>query len=111
MNQTAEQIFETIKVLPAEEREKLDRLMNAGRSNGSGNGATVYKNERFRKEQKWIHEHMEEYGGQFVLLEGDVLLGHGTDSKALYQRARDLGIKAPFVKRMKPDEEPFFGGW
>ena len=110
MIHTAEQIFETIKILPVEEREKLDRLMDTGRSNGSTTGAKVYRNERFEKAQKWIHENKEKYDGQFVLLEGDVLIGHGTDPKALYALADERGIKSPFVKRIKAFELPF-GGW
>jgi hypothetical protein len=59
---------------------------------------------------QWIEEHKEEYDGQFVLLEGDVLIAHGTDPKKLYQTARAKGIEIPFVKRVKAKDLPF-GGW
>ena len=109
MIQTAEQIFKTIKVLPTAEREKLERMMEAGRSNGGK--AKVYRNERFEKAMRWVHENREHYIGQFVLLEGDDLIGHGTDPKELYKLADERGIKIPFVKRIIANEEPFFGGW
>ncbi len=109
MMQTAEQIFETIKVLTSAEREKLEDLMQAGRSNG-GN-AKVYRNERFEKAMSWVLEHRADYVGQFVLLEGDELIGHSTDPKELYKLADERGINSPFVKRIIANEQPFFGGW
>lgn len=111
MIQTAEQIFETIRVLPADEREKLERLLKGENANGTSAGARVYRNERWEKSQKWIHENKEKYDGEFVLLEGDELIGHGMDPKALYTLADERGIQRPFVKRVKAVEEPFFGGW
>lgn len=111
MIHTAEQIIESIRTLPPDERERFNKLMKAEQANGNNGDVREYPAERFKKEQKWIHEHKDEYDGQFVLLEGDELLGHGSDPKELYEKARNLGIKAPFVKRMKAKEEPFFGGW
>jgi hypothetical protein len=109
MIQTAEQIYETIKVLPDTERDKLERLMKNGRSNGVR--ATSYRSERFEKAMRWVQENRDRYVGQFVLLEGDELIGHGTDPKELYKLADQRGIKTPFVKRIIASEEPFFGGW
>ncbi len=110
MIQTAEQMYEGIKMLPPDEREKLDILLKAERPNGS-KGAMGYRTERWERSQRWIHANKEKYDGQFVLLEGDELLGHGSDPRALYQLARERGIKIPYVERIRAVEEPFFGGW
>lgn len=111
MIQTAEQLIENIRTLPAREREKFFHLMDAERTNGHSNDEEQSRrNDRFRKAQQWIQDHKVEYDGEFVLLEGDVLLGHGNDPQALYADARRQGIKSPFVERIKDRELPF-GGW
>lgn len=101
MIQTAEQIFEDIRILPASEREKLDRLLLGEKTNGGPAGVRVYRNERWEKSQKWIHENKERYDGQYVLLDSDELIGHGTDPKVLYTLADKRNIQRPFVKRVK----------
>lgn len=111
MIQTAEQIFESVKILPADERERFRELMETEKTNGhSTDTEQSQRNERFRKTLQWIEDHKAEYDGKFVLLEGGVLLGSGDDPKALYTFARSRGIKSPFVERIKAVELPF-GGW
>ncbi len=115
MIQTAEQIIESIRALPPAEQVKILGFVKAEISdrpakNGSSQNEVAARNERFRKAQQWIKENKGEYDGQFVLLNGDVLLGHGNDAQALYAYARSIGIESPFVERIKAVELPF-GGW
>lgn len=64
------------------------------------------------RELNWLAEHQHEYAGQWVALAGDRLLSHGTDPREVYQRAREMGVHAPVLKRIRePHEELPFGGW
>ncbi len=111
MIQTAEQLFESVKTLPSAERERIFQMVESERRNGySADQDQELQNGKFRQALKWVDEHRKEYDGQFVLLDGDVLLDHGTDPKKLYANARKRGIQIPFVKRVKAEILPF-GGW
>ena len=61
-------------------------------------------------ELQWLKEHREEYVGQWVALDGDRLLAHGTNAREVYDKARSLGVSVPAVLKIEPDELPF-GGW
>jgi hypothetical protein len=63
------------------------------------------------REKQWLKEHRHEYLGQWVALDGDRLLSHGTDARAVSEAAREAGIASPFLAHMDPDEEIPFGGW
>jgi hypothetical protein len=111
MIQTVDQIIEEVRALPEAERKKLFELIEIEKSKENGQGDDLReRNEKFRLAQKWIEEHKEEFDGQFVLLEGDRLIAHGTNPKLLYDTARANGIEIPFVKRITAKDLPF-GGW
>lgn len=62
-------------------------------------------------EQAWLREHQAEYQGQWVVLEGDRLISHGPDAKAVIEEARAAGITRPFLVQVTlPDDLPW-GGW
>lgn len=47
---------------------------------------------------------------QWVCLEGDELIAHGTDALEADRQAREAGIKAPFLEHIVEEKYPF-GGW
>ena len=111
MIQTAEQLLETVRTLPKPEREKFFKLIEVEKyKNGETNGELERKNKKFRQALQWIEEHKEEFDGQYVVLDGDQLIAHGTDSKTVYDEARAKGIKSPFLERVKAKVLPW-GGW
>ena len=62
-------------------------------------------------EMKWIKDHASEYVDQWVVVEGDRLISHGMDGKAVYDEARAAGVKSPFLTHVAlPDDLPW-GGW
>ncbi len=62
-------------------------------------------------EQKWIKDHASEYVDQWVVVEGDRLISHGMDGKAVYEEALAAGVTSPFLSRVSmPDDLPW-GGW
>ena len=62
-------------------------------------------------EMQWLKEHGSEYVDQWVVVEGDRLISHGMDGKAVYDEARAAGVSIPFLTHVaKPDDLPW-GGW
>ena len=62
-------------------------------------------------EQKWIKDHASEYVDQWVVVEGDRLVSHGMDAKAVCDQARAAGVTSPFLTHVSmPDDLPW-GGW
>lgn len=111
MMQTAEKIIESVRTLPKPEREKYFKLIEAEKVKETVNGNDEeQKNKKFQRALQWIDEHRQEFDGQFVVLDGDKLIAHGTDAKSLYDEARAKGIGSPFVKRIRAKILPF-GYW
>lgn len=105
MTPTVEQAIEIIRRLPPTERAKVREWIDEHKESVENKD-----DEKFKLSLKWIDEHRKEYDGQFVLLDGEKLLAHGTNPRKLYLKAREIGIKSPFVKRIKAEILPF-GGW
>jgi|ERR1700752_2102675 len=104
---TLEQILEEAKKLPLEEQRRLRAALGALESNGD----TMPRYRTNEEERAWIEAHRDEYLGQWVALDGDRLLAHGSDAKKVYDSARQQGITAPYLERVSPKHEAFMGGW
>jgi predicted DNA-binding antitoxin AbrB/MazE fold protein len=66
------------------------------------------------KEREWVRQHKDEYRGQWVVLDGDRLVGHTADANeatALFKQARQAGVRSPYVKFIPFDDEPIWMGW
>jgi hypothetical protein len=111
MTPTAEQLIKNIRSLPEPERERFFQLIEFEKDKKTVNGHDLAeRKEKFDKALQWVDEHKEEFDGQFVVLDGDQLVAHGTDSKTVYDEARAKGYESPFLKRIKAKVLPF-GGW
>lgn len=64
-----------------------------------------------KKQHEWLRQHKHEYIGQWVVLDGDRLVGSGGDPLPIFQQAKDEGVRIPFVKFIRDDSEPFCGAW
>jgi hypothetical protein len=65
-----------------------------------------------RREIAWTIKPDLDYLGEWVALEGDEVVAHGADGKAVYESARAQGISSPFLFHVsEPDSTPFAGGW
>jgi len=78
------------------------------RQNGGARIATPVTAE---KEWRWIREHKEEYRGQWVALDGDRLVAHGTDARSVFEKARAVGVKVPALIEIPSEPELPWGGW
>ena len=66
------------------------------------------------KEREWVRQHRDEYRGQWVVLDGDRLIGHTADTNeatAIFKQARLEGVRSPYVKLILLDDEPIWMGW
>jgi predicted DNA-binding antitoxin AbrB/MazE fold protein len=65
-----------------------------------------------KAEQDWLRQHEREYAGQWVALEGSVLLSHGSDAIEVRDAARKMTSKTPlFVHISKEPALPSAGWW
>ena len=68
--------------------------------------------ERRRLQMKWLKANHEEYGGQYVVLDGAKLLGSAKNYPAGRQIAKRANVPQAFVVYLsKPDESGYLGGW
>ncbi len=112
MTPTIENAIEIIRQLPPPDREKVREWIERENTKESDNADEFYKRqERFQRSMKWIQENREKFDGQWVALDGDTLLAHGTDGKKVHAEAQAKGVKTPLMHRVSIKETQPFGGW
>ncbi|HMV50740.1 MAG TPA: DUF5678 domain-containing protein [Blastocatellia bacterium] len=68
--------------------------------------------QRRRQRMDWMKANQEEHGGQYVVLDGDNLVGIGRTYPEAVNLARTSGLDDLFVTYLpKPDELGYVGGW
>ena len=63
---------------------------------------------------EWLRLNRDNYRGQWVVLDGDRLIGHTPNSDeatALFKQARAEGVYSPFVQLIPLDDEPIWMMW
>lgn len=100
-----ERILEEVKRLTPDERHDLIEALAQEPS------TPVPAFDTYERERSWIEQNREGYLNQWVALDGDRLLAHGTDAREVYLAARSAGVTVPYVERIKPKDELPFGGW
>lgn len=63
------------------------------------------------EERAWIEEHREEFLDQWVALDGNKLVAHGTDARTVYDAAREQGVDSPYLQHVTPKVDAYIGGW
>lgn len=115
MQTNLEQAKQVVSHLPTEEFEKFDEWYEAEKQkkikNEEKEKLKKYQIERYKKARKWLDEHSEEYMNQWVCLEGDKLVAHGTDGLEVHRKAKEAGIEIPFVHHIVEEPEHYVGGW
>ena len=103
------------KILSAQEKFVLANYLieqaEQDRKTESGNGTITDEDVR-RRRMEWLKANRERYGGQYVVLDGNKLLGVAKNFPEGKQVAINAGVPDAFVDYLsKPDEEGFMGGW
>ena len=113
MQHTANEVIETIRTLPIQEKAKVYEWLDEEKR-GSAQTIQTRENakeqfERFRKAQEWISENREQYLNQWVCLDGDKLIAHGADALEVHRQAKEAGIEIPYLEQIVEEED--WGGW
>lgn len=78
----------------------------------AGVGAVVERPKTdFTLEMRWLAQHRREYPGEYVALDGDRLVSHGADGRAMHRQAQAAGVAHPFMAHIEPADASPFGGW
>ena len=106
---TLEQIIEEARGLSPSEKSKLRQALDRELEQQApveSSKPGYFTNEQ---ERAWLDAHRDEYLGQWVALDGDHLVAHGTDAKKVYDE--EEGVKAPYLVHVTPKVEAYVGGW
>lgn len=120
MAPTLESVLEQARQLSADEQRQLRELLPA--TNGSVappnppqpvaeqvNPAPT--SPESSPERCWLRQHSHEYLGEYLAVEGDQLVAHGTDANAVFAAARAAGVESPMFVRVEPAESPNQPAW
>jgi hypothetical protein len=112
---TAETLLHQITSLPISEKVKLHALLDAQLKNPGieTNGVKLVKPIPVpdpEPSMRWMNEHSREYGGQWVALDGDRLITHGSNADEVFAAADADGAYLPLVTYIPPADTPPFVG-
>jgi hypothetical protein len=103
-----EQIKQQITTLSAEEKADLQRFLATlpAQSSPSSEPASATTSEdrieKRRRLQTWLTEHRAQYGGLYVALDGDRLLGTGKNYPEAYAAAQRAGVADAYIDFVPP---------
>jgi hypothetical protein len=88
------------------EQARQEKPQNESTDNGNTN------EEVRQRRMAWLKANREQYGGQYVVLDGDRLLGVAKNYPEGRRIALDAGVPDAFINYLsKPDEIGYMGGW
>ena len=110
MQTNLEQMIESVRSLPFEDLEKLSEVINEEKQAKRAKEEVLQKElEDYAKAKKWIAENGKKYLNQWVCLDGDQLIAHGTDALEVHEKAKEAGIEIPYLEQIVEEED--WGGW
>jgi len=100
-------ILQQIAALNADELAELRAQLENQAANGSKVALQSQLQSDLQDEAafKWINEHGNEYPGQWLALDGDRLLAHGSDLAEVTAAARAAGVRFPLLHLVEPTRE------
>jgi predicted Zn-dependent protease len=108
---TLEQIIEEARALSPAEKDKLRQALESELEQQAPSQSAKPGYPTNERERAWINAHRDEYLGQWVALDGDRLVAHGTDARSVYDEARSSGVSVPYLAHVTPKVEAYVGGW
>ena len=111
-----EQIIEETRTLSRPERlhlrHILDLELQTERSPETTSRTSDHNDEHIRQERlRWLKAHREEYAGQYVELDGTVLVGNGRTIREAHEQSIRNGVEKPFLVHLTSESEVLFAGW
>lgn len=116
MQNTANEVIETIKTLPVWEKNKVFDWVEVEKQHSRQVGNHIINGGKdqlseYEQAKKWIEENHSQYLNQWVCIERGELIASGADGREVYQKAISLGIKAPLIHFVEEEPEAYWGGW
>jgi hypothetical protein len=107
-----DEILERIGRLPDEKKAEVLRFLERVEASLTYEQTPSTVSERAAASMQWIAEHRAEYAGEWVAMDGDRLVAHGADARAVAGQARQLGVSVPFLHRVEAEEPAaIWSGW
>jgi Family of unknown function (DUF5678) len=104
--------LEVIRALSLEDQERLRQWLTAQKGkHASPLEGTQAPSDWYAREMRWLSEHQVAYAGQWVALDAERLLSHGTDARQVYAEAHAAGVAVPFVAYIEMPDEYQWGRW
>ena len=97
-------MFRPLEPVPFAERQRLIVSISDEESSHAADPA-------LSDGQRWLRERGDQFPDQWVALDGDRLVRHGTDARTVFEKARAAGVFSPFFVRVTSPEDLPFGGW
>src|SRR5579864_1318557 len=101
---TLEQIIDEARALSPAEKLKLRQTLDRELEQAAPAQSRAI-------ESNWVDRHRDMYLGQWVAVEGDTLIAHGTHAREVYLAARQAGIASPYIVHITPKVDAYIGGW
>jgi hypothetical protein len=112
MEHTANEVIETIRSLPLNEKAKIFDWVDSEKKVQTQKRKEVEEQvDLFKAAEKWLEVHRSEFLGQWVCLYGDRLVSSGNDALEVHRKAKEAGIKAPYLVRVVEEPVNFVGAW
>lgn len=110
---TADLLFHQITALPLPEQFRLRARLNArlqAKEKPKAKFVEPIPAPDPLPSQRWLKEHAHEYAGQWVALDGERLIAHGTDAANVFALADADGAYLPLLTFIEPADAPPFAG-
>jgi hypothetical protein len=114
---TVETILEQVAQLPPSEQARLRRLLEQQEQPKKTSKPPLDQRVApipvpdSTREMQWLADHAREYAGQWVALDGDRLIAHGPDARAVYAAANADGAYLPLVHFVEDPDKPITMLW
>lgn len=106
------EIMDSIKkqaaVLTDQEKTALAKYLLEQSKNE--NSAKIENDETKHRQLEWLKKNREKYAGQYVALDGETLVGHGTTIREASEQAKQNGAENPFLIRVFSEESVVSAG-
>ena len=114
-NVTLQDVLKAARMLPPDDQRKLRECLEHGTSEPQNTDRSVqdsrFPSKTYGPEYMWLREHAREYTGNWVALDGDRLVSHGTDVRRVHAAAQADGVEFPYLVQIEPTDSLPFGGW
>ena len=106
---TLEQIIDEARALSPAEKGKLRQALDRELEQPAPPQSSQPSYRTFERENAWLEAHRDEYLGQWVAVEGDSLVAHGTNPREVYLAARVWDRSALPCSGRKPGRTVYWG--